>query len=174
MSVVVLAVAGTLWLRDSVDLLHFLVALLGRLPLITPVWVYAAAMLAAGAMIVPPFIAAVAATRPLLRPALGTAALLVAVAITGGLAYAAPAYTYDEPQRRAVRMFIEPDAATATLEVASQEPGLDLESGAPGRLVSGHRCRARQRPVAAFRAAVRLSHDRSAPRRRRRPRRPST
>jgi hypothetical protein len=131
-SVVVLAVSGTLWLRDSVDLLHFVVELLGRLPLITPVWVYAAAMLAAGAMIVPPLIAAVAATRPLLQPALGTAALLVAVAITGGLAYAAPAYTYDEPQRRAVRMFVEPNAATATFEVASQEPGLDLESGAPG------------------------------------------
>jgi peptidase M28-like protein len=131
-SIVVLAVAGTLWLRDSLELLRFVVALLGRLPLITPVWVYAALMLAAGAMVVPPFVAAVAATKPLVRPALGTALLLVAVAITGGLADAAPAYTYQQPQRRAVRMFVEPDATTATFEVASQEPGLDLETGAPG------------------------------------------
>jgi hypothetical protein len=130
-STVVLAVAGTLWLRDTLELLRFCVALLGRLPIITPVWVYAAMMLAAGAMVAPPFVAAVAATKPLVRPSLGTALLFVAVAITGGLAYAAPAYTYQQPQRRAVRMFVEPDATTATFEVASQEPGLDLETSAP-------------------------------------------
>jgi hypothetical protein len=124
-------VSGTLW-RDTIDLLFFVVALLGRLPLITPVWVYAAVMLAAGAMVMPPLIAAVAATRPLVRPALGTALLLAAVAVTGGFAYAAPAYTYNEPLRRAVRVFVEPDMSTATYEVASQEPGLDLEVGAPG------------------------------------------
>ncbi len=131
-SVAVLAVAGTVWLRDAFDLLHFVVAMLGRLPIVTPVWVYAAIMLAAGAMVVPPLVAAVAATRPLVRPALGTALLLGAVAIAAGLAYTAPAYTYDEPQRRAVRIMIEPDAPTATYDVASQEPGLDLDAGAPG------------------------------------------
>jgi Peptidase family M28 len=131
-SIVVLAVSGTFWLRDTADLLRFVVALLGRLPLITPVWVYTVLMLTAGAMVVPPFLAAVAATRPLVRPALGTALLLAAVAIAGGFAYAAPAYTYNEPQRRYARVFVEPDAATATYEVASQEPGLDLDGGAPG------------------------------------------
>jgi hypothetical protein len=131
-SVVILAAAGTLWLRDTLDLFRFVVALLGRLPLITPVWVYAALLLGAGAMIVPPLIAAVAATRPLVRPALGTALLLAAVAVAGGFAYAAPAYTFDAPQRRAMRVFVEPEAATATYEVASQEPGLDLDAGAPG------------------------------------------
>ena len=131
-SIVILAVSGTLWLGDVVALLRFVIAVLGRLPLITPVWIYAALMLAAGAMIVPPLVAAIAATRPLVRPALGTPLLLAAVAVTGGLAYAAPAYTYDAPQRRAARVFVEPDAATATYEVASQEPGLDLDAGAPG------------------------------------------
>ena len=131
-SVVILAVAGTLWLGDVVALLRFVNALLGRLPLITPVWVYGALMLGAGAMVVPPLVAAIASTRPLVRPALGTAILLAAVAVTGGLAYAAPAYTYDAPQRRAARVFVEPDASTATYEVASQEPGLDLDAGAPG------------------------------------------
>jgi len=131
-SVVVLSVAGALWLRDALELLRFVVALMGRLPIITPVWVYAALMLAAGAMVVPPFIAAVAATRPLLRPSILTAVLLVAVAVTAGLAYAAPAYTNAQPQRRQARLIVEPNAATATYEVGSQEPGLDLDQGAPG------------------------------------------
>jgi hypothetical protein len=131
-SVVVLAVSATLWLRDATELLRFVVALLGRLPLITPVWAYAALMLAAGAMVAPPFIAAVAATRPLLRPSILTAVLLVAVVVTSGFAYAAPAYTYAQPQRRQARLIVEPSATTATYEVGSQEPGLDLDSGAPG------------------------------------------
>jgi hypothetical protein len=131
-SVVILAVAGTLWLRDASELLRFLVALFGRLPLITPVWVYAAVMLACGAMVAPPFIAAVAATKPIVRPSLVSAALLVVVVITAGFAYAAPAYTFAQPQRRSARVLVEPEATTATYEVASQEPGLDLDPSAPG------------------------------------------
>ena len=131
-SVVVLAVAGTLWLRETLELLRFMVALLGRMPFVTPVWVYAALMLTCGAMVVPPFIAAVAATKPLMRPSLVSTALLVAVVVTAGLAYAAPAYTYDQPQRRYIRVMTEPGASTSTFEVGSQEPGLDLDAGAPG------------------------------------------
>ena len=130
-SVVVLAVAGTLWLRDTVELLRFMVALLGRMPFVTPVWVYAVLMLACGAMVAPPLVAAVAATKPLLRPSILTAGLLAAVAITAGLAYAAPAYTYNQPQRRYFRVLTEPGASTATYEVGSQEPGLDLDTTAP-------------------------------------------
>jgi hypothetical protein len=124
-------VAGSLWLFDTADLLHFMVPLFGRLPLVTPVYVYPALMLACGAMVIPPFIAVSAAVKPLVRPSLVTAALLVAVAVTIGLAYFAPAYTSERPQRRSVRAIVEPDAATATFEVASQEPGLDLDTGAP-------------------------------------------
>jgi len=130
-SVLVLAVSGTLWLRDNVELLRFVVAVFGRLPLITPVWAYAALMAACGAMVVPPFIAAAAATKPIVRPSLVTAVLLVAVVVAAGLAYAAPAYTFAQPQRRHARVIVEPDATTATYEVASQEPGLDLDLGAP-------------------------------------------
>lgn len=130
-SVAVLAVAGTLWLNDTVDLLRFMVALFGRLPLITPPWVFAALIVACGTMVVPPFVAAVAATKPLVRPSLVTAALLVLLSVSIGFAYAAPAYTFAQPQRRAARVFVEPDAATATYEVTSQEPGLDLDAGAP-------------------------------------------
>jgi hypothetical protein len=131
-SVVVLAVAGTLWLRDTLELLRFMVALLGRMPFVTPVWVYSALMLLCGAMVVPPFIAAIAATKPLVRPSLVSAALLVAVAVSAGFAYAAPAYTFNQPQRRYFRVLTEPGAATSTFEVGSQEPGLDLDATAPG------------------------------------------
>ena len=40
---VVLAVTATLWLRDTVELLRFMVAVFGRLPIVTPVPVYAGA-----------------------------------------------------------------------------------------------------------------------------------
>ena len=132
LSVLVLAVAGTLWVRDTAELLRFVVALMGRMPMITPFWIYAALMLACGAMVVPPFIAAAAATKPIVRPSIVTAILLVAVVVTTAFAYAAPAYTHAQPQRRSARAIVEADAATATYEVASQEPGIDLESGAPG------------------------------------------
>jgi hypothetical protein len=130
-SVVVLAVAGTLWLRDTLELMRFAVAVFGRLPVITPVYVYGALMLACGAMVVPPLIAAMVATHPLVRPSLVTAFLLVIAVAAAGLAYAAPAYTYAQPLRRHARVMIEPGGSSATYEVGSVEPGLDLDAGAP-------------------------------------------
>jgi hypothetical protein len=131
-SVVVLATAATLWLRDTLELMRFVVAIMGRLPIVTPVYVYSVLALACGVMVGPPFIAATAATRPLLRPSLVTAALLVAVVIAAGLAYAAPAYTYAQPLRRQARVLVDSGATSATYEVASVEPGLDLDTSAPG------------------------------------------
>lgn len=130
-SIVVLMVAGTLCLRETAELLTFMVAVLGRLPFITPVWIYAALISLSGLIVVPPFVAAVSATHPLVWPKLVTALLLIAVVTTGALAYTAPAYTKAQPQRRYVRVLVEPDASTATYEVASQEPGLDLDPSAP-------------------------------------------
>jgi len=85
-----------------------------------------------GLFVAPPFIAVTGATRPLLRPSLLTAAFLIVVVTLTGLAYVAPAYTYDQPQRRSIRVLVEPNASTATYDVTSQEPGLDLDVGAPG------------------------------------------
>jgi hypothetical protein len=130
-STVVLAVAATLWLRDSVELLRFTTAVFGRLPLVTPVYVYAGVIITAGVMVAPPFIAAVASTRPLLRPSLLTALCLVSVVVTAGLAYSAPAYTSEQPLRRYVRALQEADGTSAVWEVGSIEPGLDLAIGAP-------------------------------------------
>jgi hypothetical protein len=82
-------------------------------------------------MIVPPLVAAVARPRPVLRPSLLSAALLLSIAIAGGFAYAAPAYTFDQPLRRQVRALQEAGSEIATWEVGSVEPGLDLAPGAP-------------------------------------------
>jgi hypothetical protein len=130
-SVLVLAATATLWLRETVELFRFVVAVFGRLPIVTPAFVYGALLAAAGLMIVPPLVAAIGASRPILRPSVLTVACLLAVAVAAGLAYAAPAYTHDQPLRRYVRALQEPGAATATWEVASTEPGLDLGDGAP-------------------------------------------
>jgi hypothetical protein len=130
-SVAVLAVTATLWLRDTIELLRFMTAVFGRLPFVTPVYVYAGVLLAAGAMVVPAFIAAVAATRRLLRPSLVTTVCLVSLVIAAGFAYSAAAYTSDQPLRRFVRALQEADGTSAVWEVGSIEPGLDLGAGAP-------------------------------------------
>jgi hypothetical protein len=131
-SVAVLAVSATLWLRETLELLRFMAALLGRLPLVTPAYVYAAVIAGAAVMLVPPFVAAVAATRPIVRPSLLTALCLLLIAVAAGLAYSAPAYTYDQPQRRVIRALQEEPDRPGQWEVGSLEPGLDLAPGAPG------------------------------------------
>ena len=130
-SVVALAVTATLWLRNVVELLRFVVAIFGRLPVITPVYVFPALILLAAIMITPPLVAAVATPRPLRRPSLLSAVLLLTIATAGGFAYAAPAYTFEQPLRRQVRALQEPGNPGATWEVGSVEPGLDLAPGSP-------------------------------------------
>ena len=130
-SIAILAVSATMWLFDIVDLLRFMVAIFGRLPIITPIFVYAAVMAAAGVMLIPPLVAATGRARPLVRPSLMTAVLLLAVSAAAGFAYVAPAYTFEQPLRRRVRA-IQPAIGDAIWEVGGVEPGLDLGEGAPG------------------------------------------
>ncbi len=129
-SIVILAVAGTLWLRNAVDLLRFATAVLGRLPLITPVYAHAAILAGAGMMIAPPLLAATAREQPATRPALITGLCLLAVAVAAGAAALAPAYTNEHPLRRHIRALQEPDNRTIW-EITSVEPGIDLAPGAP-------------------------------------------
>jgi hypothetical protein len=131
-SVIVLAVSATLWARNTLELLRFLVAVLGRLPLVTPSFVFAALLTVSGLVVAPPLIAAAASDRRLTRPALLTTICLLAVALSVPLAYAAPAYTFEQPLRRQVRALQEAGAAVSLWQVASVEPGLDLADGAPG------------------------------------------
>jgi hypothetical protein len=136
-SVVVLGVSATLWLRETLDLLRFIVPMFGRLSMITPVYVYAAVLSIAGLMVVPPLMAATATTMPLRRPALATALVLAAVAGTVLAAWAAPGYTREQPLRRYVRAIQEPGADHSVWMVGSLEPGLDLDAGAPSRWTMG-------------------------------------
>jgi hypothetical protein len=130
-SIIVLAISGTLWLRNTVDLLQFATAVFGRLPLIMPVYVFAAIIAAAGLMVAPPLIAIITRPAPIRRPALVTGLSLTMVAIATGVAALAPAYTYEHPLRRHVRALQERDSPTAIWEIASIEPGVDLAVGAP-------------------------------------------
>jgi hypothetical protein len=130
-SIIILAVTGTLWLRNTVDLLRFATAVFGRLPLITPVYVFAAIIAAGLIMVGPPIVALVTRPLPIRRPALLTAALLILIAIATAVAVLAPGYTYERPLRRHVRALQEPDSATSIWEIASIEPGVDLAAGAP-------------------------------------------
>jgi Peptidase family M28 len=129
-SAVVFIVTAALWLRHTIDLLHFVVAIFGRLPIVTPVFVYAAVMAAAGVMLVPPLVATITKVRPFVRPSLETALCLFAVAATAGFAYRAPGYTHEEPLRRVARAVQDGDGP-ATWDVGSTEPGIDLAEGAP-------------------------------------------
>jgi hypothetical protein len=130
-SVLVLAVSATLWARETTELLRFVVAIMGRLPIVTPVFVYAAIISIAGIMVMPPLVAAIASERPLRKPWALTTAALFAVAVAIGAVYLTPAYTNEQPLRRYVRALQDGDAPNATWEVASVEPGLDLGPGAP-------------------------------------------
>ena len=136
-SVVILAVSATLWMRDTLQLLRFMVALFGRLPLVTPVYVYAALITVAGLLIGPPLIAAATSAHRLARPKLVTAVCLLAVAVTATMAYRAPAYTREQPLRRQARAFQEAGAAESIWQVSSTEPGLDLADDAPGLWMPG-------------------------------------
>ena len=130
-SIIILAAVATLWVRDVVALLEFAVAVLGRLQLITPVYAFAALIAVAGVMVAPPFIAAAASERRLLRPAALTVLCLLAIAVSVGLAYTAPAYTAAQPLRRDVRAFQDDGAGVSLWQVGSHEPGLDVADGGP-------------------------------------------
>ncbi len=128
-SLAVLAVAALVWLRDTVLLFHFVVTLFGRLPVVTPVLLYPGLVAAAAVALAPPALAALAAVRFTKRPPVVTASCLLAVVVSAGLAYVAPAYTTDRPLRRQVRFVQDGVTGVAFWEVAADEPGIDLGPG---------------------------------------------
>ncbi len=126
-SLLVLGVTTLLFLTDGVRLYEFLVAVLGRLPLVTPIWVLPLFIAFVGVMIVPP---ATAALIGFVEGRRGHGAmggvLLAAFAVTLAVAYMAPAYTLDRPARRSVVYVHDTLTGQAWWEVAGNEPGLDL------------------------------------------------
>ena len=124
-SLVAFAVTATVWWWLAVQLLRFLVAHFGRQPVITPIWVYAAVMFCCAIVLVPPLLS-VFTGRPLSRPSLATAVLLVLVVLAAAYAYSAPAYTHEQPLRRAVMYAQDSTGGGGHWQVGSNEPGLDL------------------------------------------------
>jgi hypothetical protein len=129
-SALVAVVTTLLFLSDGVMLFEFLVAVLGRLPMVTPVWVLPLFIAFVGVMIVP---AVAAALIGFVKGRRGHgsmgAGLLAAFAVTLALAYMAPAYTADRPARRSVVYVHDTLTGQAWWEVAGNEPGLDLAHG---------------------------------------------
>jgi hypothetical protein len=114
-----------LWGWLTLQLLRFAVAHFGRQPIVTPPWTYAALMLIAAVFIVPPALA-VLTGRPLRRPGLTTAMLFAGVAGAVWIAWVAPGYTYERPQRRSVRYVHDAVSGRSFWQVGGTEPGLDL------------------------------------------------
>jgi Peptidase family M28 len=130
-AVVVLVAVALLWLDNLVALTWFMVAVLGRQPVITPVWIYPAILTLGAIMLAPPAIAALVRQRRLLHPAFGTSAALLAIAGAFTWAWMAPAYTEERPLRRTARYVDDAPGGTAFWEIGGVEPGLDLGGGAP-------------------------------------------
>lgn len=133
-SIVVLAIAASLWLRNAIDLAFYANALFGRFAMVAPLSAIPAIFAIAGLFIAPPFIAAATAgSRGLGRPQIFTAFCVVALAVTGLAAYFGEAYSDRHPLRRVARFVQDDGAKTAMWEIGSNEPGLDvdLSSGLP-------------------------------------------
>jgi hypothetical protein len=129
-SILVLAVTVLLFVADGLRLFEFLVAVLGRLPIVTPVWVLPLFVAFLGVMIAAPFAAAVIGFVEGRRShGLMGAGLLGAFAATLALAYVAAPYSWERPARRSVVYVHDAVIGRSWWEVGGNEPGLDLAQG---------------------------------------------
>ena len=126
-SLVVLVVAGALWIRD-VHVLHgFVVEQMARLPLVAPAFIYVVLPAAAAVMLVPPGLASFHSETTVVRAWMHRATL-VAASLCAVATFIAPAYSFDRPLRRFVRYVHDEAAGGATWEVGSLESDLGLEA----------------------------------------------
>ncbi len=134
-SVVVLVVTWVLWVPDLVTLLGFAVTALERFPIVTPTWVYPALLFAAGIVIWPPALATmVGRIRWRLRHGLAAAILMVALVVTGLVAFTSSAYTEERPLQRTAAFVDDRVQGTAHWEISSNEPGVDIAAGGPANM----------------------------------------
>jgi hypothetical protein len=130
-SVFAFAFNAILWGSLTSQLLMFAVAHFGRLPVITPPWLYGALIFFCAVIVAPPGLA-VLIGRPLRRPGVATAGLLAAVVVAVAAAWLAPAYSQERPQRRYARFVHDTSTGQSFWQVAGSEPGLDLDSPPAG------------------------------------------
>jgi hypothetical protein len=126
-SLLIAMAACGIWLRASHDLFVFLPGIFSRLPIIAPFWVYPAYVIFCAIVLAPPVLAMVTGiVRGRMMQSIASGVLLVALAVSMGLAYFAEAYTAARPQRRDARYVADVQAKKAWWEIAGNEPGLDL------------------------------------------------
>jgi hypothetical protein len=128
-SAIVLVVSAHFWVPDAIRLLSFLPALLAWFAIVPPPWLFAALMIAALAMCGPPVAAMAAGLRPPPR-ALVVVAALMAIGFAA-LAWRAPAYTSERPQRRTLRYVHDAVRGQAWWEQGGPEPQIALTPDAP-------------------------------------------
>jgi hypothetical protein len=115
-----LVVGSVLWVRDTWSFISFLVPLLGGFPMITPVWVLPAILLAAAAVVVPPVLALIVGGVTE-RPRFLTRALLLSTGFAMAWAYHAPAYTPERPLRMSM-VSVSGDTSSTVTMISANEP----------------------------------------------------
>jgi hypothetical protein len=140
-SAIVLAVAGTLWIPDAIVLLHLAVPVFGRLPIVTPLFVYPALLLFCGLFIVPPLLALIAhrdwrlffsrGDRFFVVGFNGSALLVAALVFACAWCWFAPAYTDERPLQRQIRYVNDINASQSYWEMGGNEPAVDVARDAP-------------------------------------------
>lgn len=129
-SAVSVLIVWSLWAADAWTLLNFAVAILARLPLVTPIWLFPVAFMGIGLFLWPPVIA-VLVGRPTLRIRHGLAAsvLMIVVVIAAALVLLAPAYSAEQPQRRSATFVDDRITGEAYWRLTGNEPGVDIGAG---------------------------------------------
>ncbi len=134
-SAAVLVVVWVIWIPDLSTLLQFAVTTLGRFPIVTPAWLYPALFFVAGVVIWPPVLAVlVGRLRWRMRHGLAAAIIMAGIVVTAALALTASAYTEERPLQRAATFIDDRVRGTAHWEISSNEPGVDIGSGAPANV----------------------------------------
>lgn len=128
---VVAILTTAFWLPNAFDVLPFFVPVFGRLPLVMPLYVLPALVLAPALMVAPPVVAALAGSRRP-RPRYATRVLLTATVFVFAWAYVGDAYTRERPERRTLRYTADIGQREAYWEIGGTEPGLGIEGGSPG------------------------------------------
>ena len=165
-SAIVLAVAGILWVPDAIALARFAVPVLGRLPIVTPLFAYPALLLSVGLFLVPPLLAIVGDGGSRSVAAIGSpgpkagryastrAGLPLALALVLSCAWCwfAPAYTDERPLHGSISYVNDLDAGRARWQIASNEPGIHV--GINGPIAGGWQAGT---PPGSFGVPIRLS-----------------
>jgi Peptidase family M28 len=118
-----LVVSAALWLETTLDLLHFAVAVFGRLPIVTPPFVFPALVAVAGVWLAPPAVATLSGVaRGGRRSTIATISLLGVTVLTFLWSLAATAYTFERPEHRSATYVNDLPRGHAFWVVSGNEP----------------------------------------------------